>query len=277
MLKSDSQTQTNEFRLLLQRELVARVERNPKYSLRAFARDLGVTAPVLSHLLSGKRSLNEKVIMKLGLAMAMDPSELQLHLRRARETSTSTGTSAAAEGKDAHFSTLTLDVFNSISDWYHDAILELTRVSGFRDNRQWIARVLGISVAEVNTAVERLVRLDLLKIDKNGTWVDLSKNNSTHISADFTSAALRKYQEKILELSAQALKTVDKSYRDHTSVMLAIDTSDLEEVKAKIAHFRRNLTRFLERKDVQPDQVYQLAVSFFPLTKIESNKTGESL
>ena len=45
---------------------------------------------------------------------------------------------------------------------YHFAILELTRLSEFRADSRWIARVLDISVDEVNVALQRLIRLDLL-------------------------------------------------------------------------------------------------------------------
>src|ERR1700744_175480 len=56
--------------LILRRELVARIERNPHYSLRAFARDLGVTHAYLSMLINGKRRLSVSVAARLEESLA---------------------------------------------------------------------------------------------------------------------------------------------------------------------------------------------------------------
>src|SRR5690242_4562906 len=66
-----------EFRSLLQQELIERCRKNPSYSLRSFARALGVQAPTLSHLLRGKRPLTPKQIRKLGQALALSPGDIE--------------------------------------------------------------------------------------------------------------------------------------------------------------------------------------------------------
>ena len=54
-------------------------------------------------------------------------------------------------------------IFNLISTpfsfFLHQAILELTQVKGFQIDSRWIARRPGISVDEVNVALQRLLRL----------------------------------------------------------------------------------------------------------------------
>lgn len=178
---------------------------------------------------------------------------------------------------------LALDTFNVIADWYHDAILELTHIKNFKPDIKWIADCLGISPNEVRVAKERLERLDLLEVS-DGRWIDLSRNNTTNSSNDLTSAALRKLQKKILELSAEALMDLPRTERDHTSITVAMDSSDLNEVKKRIKNFRFELAAFIERKGAKADSVYQFAFSAFPLTRIETQdknklitkKTGET-
>ncbi len=51
-------------------------ERNSSYSLSAFARDLGVSQPYLSKILTGKRSLTPKKAYFIGKALKLDDSEL---------------------------------------------------------------------------------------------------------------------------------------------------------------------------------------------------------
>jgi transcriptional regulator with XRE-family HTH domain len=257
-----------DFRLYLQRELMDRCKRNPKYSLRSFAKALKLDHSTLSQLLRGSRSLTPKMIIRVGKTLGLGPQELAPFIGA---ISPSNGL-AQPEVNPLEFRTLSLDTFIAISDWYHDAILELTRFAHFEPSSKWIARTLGITISEVNVAVERLVRLELLSIREDGTWVDLSGNNNTVVANDFTSVALRKLQKQILELSISALEEVDKSRREHSSMCMAINGADIDETKRRIKAFRQELCSYLQREGSNPDQVYQLAVGFFPLTKTDSEK-----
>ncbi|MGE3973342.1 MAG: TIGR02147 family protein [Bdellovibrionales bacterium] len=269
MTSDTTQIQVEDFRFLLQQELLKRTTKNPKYSMRAFALHLGVSSPVLSHLLAGRRPLTEKLIFKFSQSLGLPPNHVHFYISMLQKNTSSSGKEAMP------FSTLSLDTFHVISDWYHDAILELTHIPHFQPKHKWIARALGISVNEVSVAVERLVRLKLLSVDQNNKWQDNSRDNTTQAHPDISSVALRKYQEKILELSLESLRNVPKSQRDHTSTMTAIDSSDLDEIKNRIKRFRKELSDFLQRDGIKPNQIYQLSVSYFPLTKIEQENPGE--
>jgi uncharacterized protein (TIGR02147 family) len=246
-----------DFRLYLQQELIRRCEANGRYSLRAFAKSLGESHATLSSILAGKRVLTEKTIIKLAHALKLPDTEINKFVTERANPETRAATD---------HNILTLDTFNVIADWYHDAILELTHTKSFQPDAKWIAKRLGITASEVLAAKERLERLDLLEI-KNGKWIDLSRNNTTNFTNDLTSAALRKLQAKILALSNEALLDLPRTKRDHTSLTVAMQTSDLDEVKERIKKFRFELVEFIERKRVKPDAVYQFAFSAFPLTK----------
>src|SRR5258708_1981839 len=53
------------YRSVLKSELETRCSRNPRYSLRAFARDLELSAPRLSGVLSGKFGLSRDAAEKI--------------------------------------------------------------------------------------------------------------------------------------------------------------------------------------------------------------------
>ncbi|MBS1969560.1 MAG: hypothetical protein JSU04_04610 [Bdellovibrionales bacterium] len=59
-----------------------RKEKNPRYSLRAFARSLGVSSGQLSEILSGKRPLSHKLARRISIALALteDESQKLIHL-----------------------------------------------------------------------------------------------------------------------------------------------------------------------------------------------------
>jgi uncharacterized protein (TIGR02147 family) len=244
-----------DFRRVLQTELLKRCDTNSRYSLRAFAQSLGISHATLSHIIAGRRKLSPNMIERLGLKLGLELQEIQ-----------SVKTNPAAP---TPYGELTIDTFVAISEWHHDAILELIHTKHFRSEPKWIAQKLGINVHQVNTAVERLKKLELL-IERNGKWIDASKNNTTTLAPDFTHSALRKYLQKMFELSIESLNRDDIKNRDHNSNMIAIQKSDLPQAKKMLKDFRRQFAKFLQRPNTKPDSVYDLTTSFFPISKENS-------
>ncbi len=237
------------FKNILQQEFLRRGTKNPKYSLRSYAQFLGVHHSTLSGLLSGKRPITKKAASALSLKLGLFPDNFI---------------------KKDNFSLpkhefLEEDIFNRISEWYFDAILELSKVKSFDFTASNISRYLNLNEAQVSIAVRTLVRLNLLKKTKNRFTI--VHENSTNLSSnEKTSAAMRKYQRSILEKSLEALELVDRKDRDHTSTTLAIRKSDLPKAKQIIKDFRYKLAELLQQSD-SFDEVYQLQVSLFPLGK----------
>jgi uncharacterized protein (TIGR02147 family) len=158
-----------DFRFFLQEELVRRCKKNPRFSLRAFARTLDVEASALSKILNGKRALTKKMLHRMCDHLGIGPEEVgdyERSLPRSRA-----GTRKGARAAEGDFRQVSVDIFNVIADWYHYAILELLTVRDFQKSPAWIAKALGISVSEVNFALERLLRLGLLEISDDNVWV----------------------------------------------------------------------------------------------------------
>lgn len=250
------------FRLFLQKELIRRCGENRQYSLRAFARDLGVNSAILSTILSRKRKITEKTIHRFGMALELSPAQINQFI-------VAEYTKPTSKKRNPTYQELAQDAFVAISDWYHDAILELTHLKAFQPDTKWIAQTLNVSKIEIDAAVERLQRLELLEIDAKGKWVDISRDNSNTLDSDFTNAAMKKYQKQILEKSMAALSSLPRTDRDHTSIMMAADPKDLKAAKEMIAEFRKELCAFFQRKGAKPAEVYQLAVGLFPITNLK--------
>ncbi len=261
------------FRLFLQNELIRRCEKNPAYSLRGFARTLGCDVATLSKMLKGKRGIGRITILNLGTRLGLSPQEIEEFINKRQK-----GKRAINKRHDASlidYQQLTLDSFKVISDWYHYGILELMRVDHFKPDPKWIARTLGLTVSEVNIAVERLVRVDLLEITPEGKWKDLTGGTSTTTGNPFTAAAFKKLQRQVLEKAITAIDEVPMEERDQSSVTMAIDSSLLPEAKERIKLFRRDLGKFLSKGEKR-DSVYQLGISLYPLTKNVSEEIEET-
>jgi uncharacterized protein (TIGR02147 family) len=249
-------TSSNNFLMVLQREFVQRCDKNPKYSLRAFARSLGVEASPLSAMLRGKRPISPKMRARLGLALGINLDEL---------------TKFEQEYKSPDYQQIALDTYAIIADWYHYAILELTKVQDFKGTIDYISKTLNISKTEAHIAVERLKRVGLLNV-KGKRWIDAtSEGLLTNINGDLSSQASRKLQAQILQKSILALEELPITVRSHTSMTMAIDPKDLPEAKKHIQEFRRKLCTFFE-SNKNPKEIYHLNVSLYPVTKPRAQK-----
>ena len=198
------------------------------------------------------------MIEKISLRMGLD-QELIWEFQREL-----LGSKVGTEKQD-YFARIGQDEFAVISDWYNLAILEAMKLKDFQPDAAWIAKKFGVNLNQIKSAVERLKRLGILQI-KDGKWIDQTKGYTSHLEKGKTSEARRNYQRQLLEKSLESLACEDHKLRDHTSMAMAIDSGDIPLAKEEIAKFRRRLSRLLE-KNGNPNQVYQLQISFFGLTK----------
>ncbi len=68
----------HDYRAYLQRELHRRQDKNPSYSLRAFARDLGVSPSKISGILSGSTGLSAKAALSIALHLRLSEHDQQI-------------------------------------------------------------------------------------------------------------------------------------------------------------------------------------------------------
>jgi len=165
--------EAGDLRALLAHTLARRCAGNEKYSLRAFARDLKIHHGTLSQILRSRRVLTPGMVKRLAPRLGLDAtSTVRYALAAANNAYTEPAALRLARS-------ITADTWAALSEWPHLAILELTRLPEFRADSRFIARVLGISVDEVNLALQRLLRLGLLEMRDSGSWRDLTSATST--------------------------------------------------------------------------------------------------
>lgn len=247
-----------------------RCRNNERYSLRAFAKSLSIPPSSLSEIINGKRPITQKLRDKIGHAMDMTPEEIRSYSSRPHGNSNN----QYKKTEETPYTQLALDSFYIISEWYHYGILQLLRTKSFKNNPQWIAKRLGINSVQAKLAVERLIRVGILEEDAKDQLKDATNGSTTHLVNNFSNEELRSFQIKALEKAIITMREVPVTLRDNTSMTMAISKNALPFAKKEITKFRRELTKKLESY-AAPDEVYQLAISFTPLTKIEIKKSGE--
>lgn len=236
--------ENEEFRLELRNEFSRRCRTNPRYSVRSFAVHAKVDSSTMSQILAGKRKLSKKKIAAIA-------KQLDLRL--------------APQGP-ASIQMIDLDHFTVISDWYHLAILDLTFLKGFRGDAAWVARKLSISTVEAQHAIDRLLRLGMLK--KEGKTLVKGQPFYSNYSEGMTSASLKEYQRQVITKALQAIDACPQERKDITSMTIAANSRKIAAAKEKIKKFRRELCDFME--EGERDTVFHLAVQLYPVTNLEN-------
>ena len=77
-------------------------------------------------------------------------------------------------------------------------IVKLCRAPDFRPDCRWIATQAGVSVDEVNLALQRLLRLGLIELASDGVWRD-STGLKRPDEREFRRVALARVREKAAE------------------------------------------------------------------------------
>lgn len=261
------------YRDFLQREFESRSRRNPAYSLRAYARDLGVQPSKLSEGLRGLKGFSRATAQRIarGLELSSPEQEYfvtlveQEHARGQAAKKSATEKLRSLEAQ-RNYKNIYLDHFKAMADWYHLAILELTAVKDFTSDSQWIAARLGIHEREAENALQRLLELGMLVRDSTGALRQAEEDAAT--PGDIPSKAIREHHSQILAKADAALERVPVERREYSSTTMAIDPARISEAKEWLREFRRRFCRDLQSGG-EKSSVYCLSIQLFPLDKQE--------
>ena len=259
---------------ILQGVLREKQQKNPRYSMRAAARDVGVTSGFLSQILQSKKRLTFQRAIQFTQLLKIDDRTSELLLRAVALESTKdpacrTFLENLLSGNNIdraqEFAVLELDRFRTLSEWYHVAILDLTLIKGFNADPVWVAEELGITLEQVNSATARLQRLGLLEI-RGKKWIKTSAMLA--IPTTHSDRAMREFQEQMIEKAREALqspKPEDFASRDISGISMAINPARMAEAKLKIQRFRREMLDFMGTGECT--ELYRMNVQLFRLSK----------
>lgn len=205
---------------------------------------------ILSFQLDDKESVYLRTLVKISHAESThEKNILQMLLLEQRSYQ---GTMASVEDQSL------------FSHWVHMAILSMSRLkTSSKLDREMIQEMLIDSVSSelIDEAIERLFKLGLLKFEEgrfNSNFDNtISKNDAYKKSPHL-------YFEQVAELAKRGSRH-DASEREFQCLSVPINHKLLPEFKEMIRNFRVRVCNLAQTAD--PDQVFQLNVQFFPLSK----------
>lgn len=165
--------------------------------------------------------------------------------------------------------------FLVISNWYYLALRELCRMKKFKEEPQWIANLFQFKVTarDISHAIRTLLDIGLLKRKSNGRlYVDHGRLNTTN---DIASEAIKRYHEQMLENATVAIRKFSVDEREITSTSLLMSSKNIDVAKELIRDFKKKFERLMEEDS--GDQVFQLQIQLFPLTKKVDQRTANEV
>jgi len=226
----------------------------------------------LSHVLRGHFGLSPEAAESIALRLGMSRTEKStfcdlVQSQHARSAIKRASAKKRLQKRVITTQTISADAFKVICDWYHFAILELSRTTAGLQDAKSVSRRLGISVFEAEQALERLTRLGMLK-SKNGTLVATDSYFAN--PEGVPSHGIKTFHRQILEKALKSLFLDPVDEREFSNLIFAVDPADLPKLRDRIREFVGQVDREFS---VSPKKsgVYNLSIQLFPLLIKERN------
>lgn len=256
---------------VLRKHFEDRRRKNSSYSLRSYAKNLGVQPATLSHVLRAKREIPLNIANSIAARLNLSKLEQKKFLKSISEAKIKsvykkTNFEEGDHQEGAHF----LDPIEHariISEKLHFAILSLMNTKDFVYDSVWIARRLDKHPQDVFESIERLKKAGLVE-EKNGT---LLRTREKFLTPDEVAAqATKDAHIANTKAAAKAVLEVPIQLRDFLSMTVATNTSKLPEVKKKLRKFLLEITELMEEEPAS--EVYEISFQVFPHSKVRETK-----
>jgi uncharacterized protein (TIGR02147 family) len=255
-----------------------RQKRNPKFSLRAWARQMGYQNPsLLFQVLKGERRLKMDLALKLAANLQLKGKALRyfelIVLARTCQTDTERRVfeSMLAKLRPKKFQTLnvlTLDMFTAAAEWYHWAILAMTELADFNPDPAWIQERLDgeLDKRTIKAAWDRLLRVGLMVQREDGRYeLATDEDNPIFMQNEIPSEAIRQFHLQMIEKAKLAVTQQTIEERILRSTTISFKRENLPQVHEIINEAHKQLLELASKPD--GEEVYQLNSQFFRLTK----------
>lgn len=246
------------------------------YSYLQFAVDLGFPrCNVIRLIIIGERPLTSKTGDRIAKALELHGSD-----RRYWTTLVKYGNARLPAERDGLFRLLMsyktqsqpteLDPLQAeyFSEWYHPVIREMTALTDFNGDPQWIKARLNfpLRLEQIKRSMDILVDLKVITLDPTtGRY-----HRSTELivtEAEIDSMAIVRYHQKMIEVGREAITTVPESQRDVRAVTVTLSQAALPILKGKIEELVLQVAA-MEELQKSGDLVVQVNVQMFPFTKV---------
>lgn len=249
------------------------------FSYRAFSRRAGLSSPnYLKLVIEGERNLSQTMAERFASACGLDDEQARFFTtlvehNQAKDSEDKLRAEqqlyAFARFRKVH--RLRSELTDYYTTWYVPVVRELASRSDFERDPKWVARQVRprISVSQARKALSILERTGML-VEQDGRWTQADPLVTT--PHEIPLPAVAAFHRAMMGMASQAIDTVAREERDISSVTMCVSRKQLPEIKERIQAFRRELLKLSAAGEHDPEQVVQLNMQFFPLSKAKSDE-----
>lgn len=227
---------------------------NPRFSVRAYAKQLDISNSSLSQIMRNKRVVGDKLAKKLE-ARLNTPLRIEGRLKR-RES--------------IKFENLDLEKAPKKFPWYVLALLEYFKVAKKFNSPSTLARQFAVSEDEILQTIRNLEVSQYLVKTEGGYQTNVGMTLS-YMLPPVTNETAKEYQRKTIERSLKSVDVDPFEQRLHNSLFFRIDEKRMSEVRKCVERFHKDLAKLTTQEDSNSNKVYCTQVSCFPLLTIKDN------
>lgn len=236
----------------LNKDFLKLKQNNHRYSLRAYAKKLGISPSALSELMNkkGRWKLSPQRAAKLIEKIDLRSSTRNRLLVEMKET---------PRHKDLLLSRTEHDIF---LDWTWLPTLFMFDLPERFHAPQVIAKKMGLSVSKVRHNIDQLVKRKFLNRDAHDR---ISRPQVFLKSTDGIPSSVVKQGHRInLDLSQRAFEEIPFEKRDFTSLTFAGNAKKLEFLRQEIRALHEKAAALMDDGD-ENDEVFKLNIQLFPI------------
>ncbi|MBN2036710.1 MAG: TIGR02147 family protein [Chitinispirillaceae bacterium] len=243
------------------------------YSYQVFAAHIGMDTSNLAKVIMKKRHIAAKLIPIVARYCGMtgrnaEYFELLVHFGKAKTDKQSrVYFEKLLSIKEAPSSTLFEKQYEYYTRWYYSAVRAIIEYFDFRGDYKLLGKQFNppINARSAKKAVLLLEELELIKKDDTGRYRLTDKAITT--GKQWHSAAIDVFQEETIGLALESLSRHPKNTRDISTITMAFNAEQFEEIKERIREFRASLIKYVI-EGTSPDRVYHMNLQLVPLTII---------
>lgn len=257
------------YRKYLKHLIVEKQAKNPMLSLNNVASQWGMAASTFSFVLSGQRNLSYEKALTLALKIGLKNKEVDYFCLLVKMASAKNSELKAAlqrklemlnpKGPVHNFDA---DMFELISDWQHIACLDSMEMIGLQKTPRNLQKMLGLDKFEMERILDRLERLQLIRLKPNGEYEALKSN--IFVNPQVPHKSLERYHKDLLAKASEAIVGQPFKERIFRTQNIVIDDSQLTEMDTLIEDFFAKAAE-LTKKSKKKNALYHLGTQFFRL------------
>jgi uncharacterized protein (TIGR02147 family) len=263
------------YREALNAKLKERMKANPRYSMRAFARDIGLSPSYLSQVLNGSRGLTIKKapdVFKSLAFSAIDIRLFELEMKkehsRAEKTKSSIQKQIDTTAQSHTARSIAPERFEMMSGWFAMVLLQLfflkdAPVKSREKFWKFSAERLQVSESVIRETLSVFLEMGLVQEQEKG-YEPL--HSTIWTNSKVPSQSIRKFHRQMIEQALAAIEMQSMDERSLRSLQIPILKSDIPKISDEVIRFSNMILRKYGRTEsADAETIYGINFQVFRL------------